>query len=182
MQKRKTAREVYETILWILNVEKPAEVYFPAYEGGNFDHDITNFLVVRAVPKSGRKIKMFEFPMYSSYIGIQNILKKTARKISEKTKLKYDFKPEFINRKNKEFIVGTKQEVEKKKKFLKMYKSQNPEDLVRRFGYTDKFREYKKQDYGKPPYTLSLNIIMPKKYSLYDGKISFSKFKKAINF
>ncbi len=182
MKKRKVAEEVFGKILWMLNLEKPNEAYFPAYEGGNFDHDIINFIVSKAVSKSGRKIRMFEFPMYSSHVGIKNVLKKATRKISERTRWKYAFRPEFINNRGQEIVVGTKKEVALKKKFLKMYKSQNPDELVRYFGYPDKFRQYKKYDYSKPPYAFSLNFLLPKKFRIYDGKISFSKFKKAISF
>ncbi|MDD4101163.1 MAG: hypothetical protein PHU80_00850 [Kiritimatiellae bacterium] len=41
------------------------EVYVVAYEGGHFQHDLTNFAVAQAAKLSGTSSRLYEFPLYN---------------------------------------------------------------------------------------------------------------------
>lgn len=59
--------EIIEKTLQIVKKVKPERIYSPAYEGGNIDHDVANFVAFESARRSGLKIELFEFPTYNYY-------------------------------------------------------------------------------------------------------------------
>jgi LmbE family N-acetylglucosaminyl deacetylase len=51
----------------IIRKIKPDRIYTLAYEGGNIDHDVANFVAFESAKKSKLKIELFEFPTYNYY-------------------------------------------------------------------------------------------------------------------
>lgn len=171
--------KTYKKLLKIMSEMKYNYLFCPTYEGGHLEHDLVNFMLSLLVKKSIiPQKKCIEFPLYTSRIKIFDF-KKYNRLIFKKC-----FAPEFINNDQKEIKIINKTQIKNKIKYLSLFKSQNPKHLVDNFGFKDRFKPFKLQNHKQKPYSaLSLNNIIgifDQKYKIYDGKISFNKFKKFI--
>ena len=159
----------------IIKKLKPDKIYVTAYEGGNFDHDITNLIVCRAA--KNYKCTIYEYFEYAPRFYLSDVLHKIIQKI-------------FIKK------YATDDNVLKKIELLKKYKSQEPEKLVKKFGRPDIIIKKRNLDYSKPPYNLrySENIAKLvayllkffgkngnkwfKEHTIYRGKENFKTFQK----
>ena len=47
-------------------------IFVPLYEGGHYQHDMTNFIVSRACIKSGTKSLLYECPEYNAFYSLKN--------------------------------------------------------------------------------------------------------------
>jgi LmbE family N-acetylglucosaminyl deacetylase len=177
--KNKVFLSTMKKIKAIIKSFKPIELYIPCYEGGNLEHDLTNFLVYWIFKKEKLfgKIKLFEYPEYTSRISFADF-KKFKRFF-----FSLEFAPYFINNKSKVFY-NDQNFLEEKIELLNFYKSQKPKELIKVFGFRDKYAKFEFYDYTKPPYKLfSLNSLIGifiKRFKLYGGKIKFKDFKSFI--
>ncbi len=61
-------RAVEEVTKFILKI-KPNFIYVNAYEGGNIDHDVANFVASESYKNSSSTAEIYEFPLYNGYDG-----------------------------------------------------------------------------------------------------------------
>lgn len=59
--------EIISRLKELLLKIKPKTVYVHAYEGGNIDHDVSHFCVVRAMEEIEYSAQVYEFPLYNAY-------------------------------------------------------------------------------------------------------------------
>jgi LmbE family N-acetylglucosaminyl deacetylase len=174
---RETVKDAISRTKKIIEKENPQEVYVTAYEGGHIVHDITNFIVNRAVKENGRTIKVYEYPTYNNYpayIPIKIVRRYTSKYLPVRTGI---FPPMFIPAKTKEMILKMQEwEIETKKAMIRGYESQNKNDyLVKNFLYNDRFRLCPNHNYRKRPHgTLPLNYTLARRQR-------FKDFREAIN-
>ncbi len=172
--KRETTKELINNISVIIKKHKPSEIYIPAYEGGNFFHDLTNYSVNKAVEKNNLDVKLYEFPLYNNYP--RYILQKVARRLSLYLPIPHKYPQRFIPIKGLRVmkVNMTKEEMVLKKHMLRIYKSQNKNDLlVKMFWYPEKYRENPRYDYRKKPHVGLLNYELT-------TKLSFKNFQEII--
>ncbi|KAF5436402.1 N-acetylglucosaminyl deacetylase, LmbE family [Candidatus Methanophagaceae archaeon] len=172
----KIAKDAIAKIEDLIKIIKPKEIFVPAYEGGNKDHDMTNHIVFRALKKiKNPRIDFYEFPEYNNHISFKNLPKKIFKKITKHTPFKYTFAPEFILIKGYPtlHLKMTERERKLKKEMLRQYTTSNSNDaLVKSFCFPDRFRKYPYYNYLKPP--------THRMYYDDSDQISFNDFKRTI--
>ncbi len=164
-----------ETVKMLIEKNKAGEVYVPAFEGGNYEHDITNYIVSQAAEGLKEKILVYEFPMYNNKLKM--FLKRCTRRARRLSGLGfYTFPPEFPNKKGETIILNmSPEEMQIKKQMLETYKSQNGNKiLLKCYMYPDKYRVCPKHDYRKKPHG-----IIPLIYET-NTKLRFKDFKKVL--
>lgn len=172
--KKESVKELKERIGKILKKYKPKEVYIPAYEGGNFFHDITNYVVNKAVEKNRLKTNVYEFPLYNNYP--QYAIQKMARRLSLYMPITHKYPQRFIPFDGIRVmdVNMSKEEMLLKKQMLRIYKSQNKNDLlVKMFWYPEKYRLSPHYDYRKRQHAGPLNYEIT-------TKLRFKDFQKII--
>lgn len=152
------------------------KIFFPAYEGGHLEHDLVNFMVSILIKNKIIDIKRcFEFPEYTSYISFFDYNK------FKRLFFGIPFKHELKRKKTK---IPNLNQLNKKRKYLNLFKSQNPKDLIKNHGYPDIYYKFKSHNYQKSPYnSYSLNNLIglfDKRYKIYNGDIKFKQFKNFI--
>lgn len=158
----------------ILKKYRPDQIYVTAYEGGHFDHDITNFLINQSAKTLNYKPRIYEYPLYNN--NPSSVLRKAIRKLSLYMKMPRT-EPTFIKIKGVETyrLPMNSEELRKKRTMLEAYRSQNKKNiLVKLYLYNDKFRPCPNYDYNKRPHK-----ILPLNYEI-TTKIKFSDFLRAI--
>lgn len=134
----------------IININ-PNKIFIAAFEGGNCDHDITNYIAGKAAAKANLgKDKIFEAPEYNSYYLTESILKR----VNKLMLIKFSTPPRFLPDDKKTIILPmSEDELNLKRSMLRFFESQNVEDeLVWRFGYRDRYRLLEEYDYVKGPF------------------------------
>ena len=146
--------ECIKKMITLITAIKPNIIFIPAYEGGHYQHDIANYIISRAMKKiSIKKIRIFEVPLYNFYYS----LRKTPEKILAGIRWfipfgSGSFPPEPIRDDPVYLLDMENDEVEMKCIMLNQFISQNPNALISRFGYPDRFQRYRDYDYSKPPF------------------------------
>lgn len=167
--KRNVVKAVKEKIKEVIKKNKPSEVYIPSYEGGHIHHDITNYVVNKAVSKSKIDSKVYEFPMYNNYP--KYAMQKMLRRLSLYMPLPHNHPQRFVpvNGSKITNTKMTKDEMRLKKHMLRIYKSQNKNDLlVKMFWYPEKYRICPKYDYRRKPHPGPLNYEITTKLRFKD--------------
>lgn len=67
MESHKHMNKLIQTTDSLFRKLKPNIVYTSAYEGGNIDHDVANYVISQLKYKRGFLFEAFEFPEYSAY-------------------------------------------------------------------------------------------------------------------
>lgn len=161
--------ELKTRISKIIKKYKPKEVYVPAYEGGNFFHDITNYAVNKAVENDKLNVDVYEFTTYNNYP--KHALQKIARRLSWYMPIPHKYPQRFIPIKGKRIIrvKMSKEEMVLKKRMLRIYRSENKNDiLVKLFWYPEKYRINIHHDYKKKPHIGPLNYELTTKFRFKD--------------
>ena len=132
----------------------PKIVFIPLYEGGNYQHDITNYMVSEAINRcSDLEITVYEAPEYNFYFSFrttpEKILSGFARLIPF---INYDYPPEPVRNDTVYYLKMTTEQLQLKKEMLKQFTTQNPKQLVKRFGFVDRYQKLHQYDYAKPPF------------------------------
>ena len=145
---------------------RPQIIFMPLYEGGHFEHDLTNYLVSRAAVSIGDRITIYECPEYNYYFSIKNTPEKFLDIFSQLLPFfRFHAPPSFINQDNTQYLCMTDEEIEIKKSMLSNFVSQHPDDLIRYFGFNDRFQAYKTHDYYLPPHNYGNGIVYQVRYS-----------------
>jgi LmbE family N-acetylglucosaminyl deacetylase len=131
----------------------PGTVFVPLYEGGNFQHDAVNFMTRRASERTGFKGRFLEAPEYNFHLSFattpEKILSGLARFIPFE---RHDYAPEPVRPAPVLRLAMTGPELRLKREMLSRFTTQNPDRLVERFGFEDRFQELPPHDYSKPPF------------------------------
>ncbi|MFH1332563.1 MAG: PIG-L family deacetylase [archaeon] len=160
----------------LIKKETPTEIYIPSYEGGHLQHDLTNFIVKKAV-NTTKNTQTYEYPLYNNYpiyLPIKMMRRYTSKHLPFRTGI---FPPLFIPEKTKTYVLEMNNgDMKIKRAMIRGYKSQNAQDyLVKNFLYEDRFRKCPRYDYTKRPHE-----ILPLNYEMVNrGK--FKDFREAIN-
>jgi LmbE family N-acetylglucosaminyl deacetylase len=167
---KETFLKVSKKIESLIKKIKPLSVYVPAYEGGHLEHDLMNFLV-SILRKKALLEEVYEFPEYTSYISFLD-WKKLLRRFG------FQYNHSFLD---KRAVQRSPQErLTDKKKLLKIFKSQKPQELIKLFGYRDQYGRLKHYNYRKAPYSFGwqtiLGLFFPS-FKIYGGSISSKEFR-----
>jgi LmbE family N-acetylglucosaminyl deacetylase len=175
--------EISDTIKQI----DPSVIIIPLYEGGHYQHDVTNYMVSQAMDKVGYTGQVFESPIYN----FRYSLRATPEKIfSGMMRLipgfGYAYPPEPIHHKNLFYLQMTDEEVNLKRHMLSLFKTQVPEDLVDRFGFVDRYQPFHGHDYSKSPFNYTFSFArllnMFKRWSVLGPVVSKTvKWTKTIH-
>lgn len=134
-------------------------IFIPLYEGGHYQHDVTNYVVSRAYIRSGMKCKLHECPEYNAYYSLKYTPEKILSLISMLIPF-YEFKsaPSFIRNGNHLYLNMSEEELILKRKMLQAFESQDVEGLLDLYGYKDSYQIYTDYDYSRPPFNYDISI------------------------
>ncbi len=146
-------KECIEEVTSILKKSSYDIIFVPLYEGGHYQHDITNYIVSRACINSGTESLLYECPEYNAYYSLKNTPEKILSLLSKLIPF-YEFKtsPSFIRNQNRLYLSMSDEELALKRKMLQVFKSQDVEGLLNLYGYRDSYQIYTEYDYSKPPF------------------------------
>ncbi len=110
--------DVIFDIATIIKDLKPDEVYVHAYEHGHIDHDTTNYIVARALEKSGIPASIFEYIEYNPAASGKPIP-------DDRDMIDNDlYSIEYLDMDDEELLL--------KKQMIVQYRSQNPNENCRK--------------------------------------------------
>jgi len=134
-------------------------IFIPLYEGGHYQHDITNYIVSRAYLRSGTKGKLYECPEYNAYYSLNNTPEKFFSLITKFVPF-YEYKspPLFIRKDNRLYLDMSDEELMLKRKMLQAFKTQDVERLLSLYGFKDSYQIYTEYDYSKPPFNYDRSV------------------------
>jgi LmbE family N-acetylglucosaminyl deacetylase len=138
---------------------KPETIFIPLYEGGHYQHDVSNFMVSMAVKKLAIDCTVYESPIYNFFMSFtttpEKILSGLARFIPLIT---YDYSPEPVRNDQVYFLEMTDSQLQKKKNIIAEFKTQNPQKLMERWGFGDRYQKLHAYDYSQPPFNYDKSI------------------------
>ena len=131
----------------------PDTVVIPLYEGGNYQHDVVNYMAAQAVNRAGRKVTVLEAPEYNFYYSFRTTPQKMLTALMRLVPgVSHPYPPEPVLDDPLTIMKLTEEELQTKREMLSRFKTQAPEDLVERFGFEDRFQPLHAYDYRKPPF------------------------------
>jgi len=129
------------------------KIYIPLYEGGHYQHDITNYIVSRAHILNGKNSKLYECPEYNAYYSIKNTPEKFLSLLYKIVPLcEYRPPPLFIRVGGRLYLDMNDEELMMKREMLQAFKSQDIGRLLNLYGFKDSYQAYTGYDYSKPPF------------------------------
>jgi LmbE family N-acetylglucosaminyl deacetylase len=138
---------------------QPKTIFVSLYEGGNYQHDVVNYMVSEAVQKAGFMGTVYESPEYNFYLSFkttpEKILSGFARFIPF---FRYDYPPEPILEDEVLRLKMTPEQIRIKKDMLSKFKTQNPKQLIIRFGFEDRYQRLHNYDYSRPPFDYEKSV------------------------
>jgi LmbE family N-acetylglucosaminyl deacetylase len=189
----KKAKTAITTILNIITISRPDEVYVPAYEGGHIDHDLANLFVSIVRDKNkDENVKYQEYEVYNNHIpfsffGAKKLIQICIREAVKSLTHKYFYWDESRFPPNKDVkaqkLQMNKKEIEQKLEVFEKYRQlaekpldkKEPRKLLTPYKAEDLLREMPKHDYSRPPHR---RFPLPLGYELA-WKIEFQTFSKA---
>jgi LmbE family N-acetylglucosaminyl deacetylase len=151
-----TLREIQSGIAEITDQIKaahPGTIFVPLYEGGNYQHDATNYMAVRAAQAAGFSGRIWESPEYNFYFSLRATPEKILCALTRAIPLvKGTYPPEPIRPDGVYHLSMNRSELETKSKMLARFKTQNPDQLVVRFGFEDRYQALHRYAYTMPPF------------------------------
>lgn len=151
--KKEGVEKLIKELKSIIKKYKPEEIYVTAFEGGNYEHDIANYAINKAIDTG---ITIYEYPTYNN--NLITLMKRVVRRTRRLLGMGfYRFKPRFLNKKGEVIKANmTKEEMQTKKEMLQEYKTQNYNDLLLKcYLYDDRYKICPKYDYTKMPHGLT---------------------------
>lgn len=144
----------------ILREIRPEILFVPLYEGGHYEHDVINYIVRCALRETKMEpIRVYEAPLYNFRYSLkatpEKMLSGMARLIPG---FRYSYPPEPVR--ESEFIKlrMTPAQLELKREMLDRFRTQNPHQLVERFGFEDRYQPLHDYDYTRPPFDYSRSL------------------------
>jgi LmbE family N-acetylglucosaminyl deacetylase len=132
---------------------RPGTVFVPLYEGGHYQHDVVNYMTAEAMKAADFRGKAYEAPEYNFYLSFrttpEKILSGMLRFVPFAGR---DYAPEPVLGDPVYRLTMTESQMRLKKEMLAAFESQHPDQLVRRFGFADRYQRMHGHDYGLPPF------------------------------
>lgn len=166
-----TAVGVIKELRQIIGDFHPEIIIVGAFEGGNIEHDITNFLVVRAASCSGfTKGQILEAAEYNRFFLREPVYGR-LRKFFPAA---FAWPPRFPGRGAQgEILRMTKAELANKRHMLECYISQKHVRLVERFAFPERFRPVPSHDYCAGPFK-PLESLRYRMQKIFAGQLAFA--------
>jgi LmbE family N-acetylglucosaminyl deacetylase len=138
----------------------PGTVFVPLYEGGNYQHDLTNYMVTRAIESLNCELKIFEAPIYNFFFSFmttpEKIMSGAIRFIPF---MKYHYSAEPIRSEPLYYLKMSPQQIKLKQEMLSKFNTQNPHRLIERLGFEDRFQLMHNYDYHLPPFNYETSPV-----------------------
>jgi len=143
---------------WI-QIFKPQTIFVPLYEGGHFQHDVANYMVHCAIKQIGFSGKIYEAPLYNFYVSLRTTPEKILSGFLRYVPfVNLCYPPEPIQNDPLFELEMTSEELETKKQMLSCFRTQQPHQLVARFGFPDRYQKFHSYDYSQPPFRYQYSI------------------------
>ena len=154
-------RACVEEVTGLLRKSNYDVIFIPLYEGGHYQHDITNFIVSRACINSGTKSLLYECPEYNAFYSLQNTPEKILSLTSKLIPFyKFNSPPSFIRNENRLYLEMNDEELVLKRRILQVFESQDVKGLLDLYGHKDSFQIYTDHDYSQPPFVYDGSVAM----------------------
>lgn len=158
-----TAREEIERCTediakWV-QIFQPQTIFVPLYEGGHFQHDVANYMLSCALKRIEFSGKIYEAPLYNFYVSLRTTPEKILSGFLRYVPFVHiGYPPEPIRNEPLFELEMTPDEIAIKKQMLSCFRTQQPHQLVVRFGFPDRYQEFHSYDYTKPPFSYQSSI------------------------
>jgi len=153
--------ECIDEVVDIFNKNNFEKIFIPLYEGGHYQHDITNYIVSRAYIRSGRNGKLYECPEYNAYYSFKNTPEKFLSLLSKLVPFyEYRSPPSFIREGNRLYLDMSDEELILKRRMLQAFESQDVKGLLDLYGHMDRYQIYTDYDYSKTPFDYDGSVAM----------------------
>lgn len=128
----------------------PDKILLGAFEGGNLEHDVVNFLVARSAARAGfPSPKIWEAPEYNRF----HLREPIYQRLHGLCRFAFAWPPRFLPGGSAgELLPMTASQMTTKRRMLECFKSQAHVRLVERFQYPDRFRPLPMHDYASGPF------------------------------
>ncbi len=150
---RKEIEDCTEEMKRFMMQYRPDTVIVPLYEGGNYQHDVTNYILSGTLGILSPEVTVLEAPEYNFYMSLKTTPEKVLSGLCRLIPfVHYAYPPEPVLDDPVCVLEMTEQQLDLKRSMLARFASQNPDKLVERFGFPDRFQKYHDHDYTKPPF------------------------------
>lgn len=137
---------------WMQQI-RPETVFVPLYEGGNFQHDVTNYMVNEVIKRFPRPITVYEASEYNFYFSLKTTPEKILSGLFKVVPLVHHYYPPEPVRNDLLYLLKmTQEQILLKQNMLSQFTTQHPDRLVERFGFEDRYQLLCAHDYSKPPF------------------------------
>jgi LmbE family N-acetylglucosaminyl deacetylase len=145
-----TAAQISAELGRIIEQFQPDKIMLGAFEGGNLEHDVTNFLVARAAARVGfPALQIWEAPQYNRFYLREPVYQRLHRIC----RFAFVWPPRFLpGGSHGEALPMTGGEIATKQKMLECFGSQRHVGLAARFAFPDRFRPLPLYDYTAGPF------------------------------
>jgi LmbE family N-acetylglucosaminyl deacetylase len=129
---------------------QPDKILLGAFEGGNLEHDVTNFLVARAAARAGfPSPQIWEAPEYNRF----HLREPVYQRLHRVCPFAFAWPPRFVPGGSRgEVLPMIAAEMATKRRMLECFESQAHVRLVERFSFPDRFRPLPGYDYKAGPF------------------------------
>jgi LmbE family N-acetylglucosaminyl deacetylase len=142
--------QLCDLLLRVIVGFQPDKILLGAFEGGNLEHDVTNFLVARAAARAGfPSLQIWEAPEYNRFYLREPIYQRLHRAC----RFPFAWPPRFLpGGADGEVLPMTAAEMATKQRMLECFESQAHVRLAERFSFPDRFRPLPRYDYAAGPF------------------------------
>ncbi len=138
---------------------RPETIFIPLYEGGHYQHDVTNYMVSKALDKLDLRCAVYESPIYNFFMSFKTTPEKILSGLTRFIPLvSYDYPPEPVRNDKVYYLKMTDAQLQKKKEIIVKFKTQSPNKLVERWGFCDRYQRLHEYDYSQPPFDYSRSL------------------------
>ncbi len=150
------AVEAIDKVSRLIRELDPYAIVTCTFEGSHCDHDLTNFIVARAVEEAGfPREKVFEAPEYNRFYLREYL----ERKMNHFLLVRFRMPPRFLPGADPgRALAMSREELSRKRSLFRHFKTQEPERLATRFDFPDQFRALCSYDYAKGPFKPSASL------------------------
>jgi LmbE family N-acetylglucosaminyl deacetylase len=132
---------------------KPGTVFTPLYEGGHYQHDVVNYMTAEALKRAEFRGNAYESPEYNFYLSFRTTPEKILSGLLRFVPFAgTDYPPEPVLADPVYRLRMTEGQMRMKKRMIAAFESQHPDQLVKRFGFEDRYQKMHEHDYAKPPF------------------------------
>lgn len=158
LSRREIDKGIDEIGTYIQKVQ-PETIFMPLYEGGHYQHDVSNYMVNKALEKFNIHSTVYESPVYNFYMSFKTTPEKILSGLVRLIPIvKYHYPPEPVDNEKIYYLNMTEAQLEKKKEIISGFKTQSPDKLKERWGFCDRYQKLHAYDYSKPPFDYDKSI------------------------